>query len=356
MLLAPQTISGDYNVTLMGWIQEYRKYTFWEALGKTIGNYYVPYNIFLNVVARIPGELWLWITITSCLAEYVGAYYIYKLLYYISGDKNRAIMVSEVLLFLPVTILNGALWKQCDAIYTCFIILSLYYYFTDNMVKTFIFLAVGYSFKQQIIFIIPFFIIMYFIKKNYSILQFLWIPAVYIIVGLPCVWAQRGIRETYSVYLRQNQGYNEMSWLSNSFYRLGINNYEIFGKSAILITAAIFALALFYTFKNRDNVTCESMLMLAGWCMLTCYLFLPSMHERYDYPAIVIITAFVLMFRKKLVGAALTMNLCSMCAYNFYLFDFQIIDGIPFVVMSVIYLAAYFKYTVDMMTMIKTKN
>ncbi|MBO6242272.1 MAG: hypothetical protein J6O61_15825 [Butyrivibrio sp.] len=356
--LAPQTISGDYNVTLLSWINEYKSLSFWGGLERTIGNYYVPYNIFLDFVARIPGEPWLWIAITSCAAEYIGAYYLYKLLMLVAGindsqTQKKAVVVSVSVLFLPVAIMNGALWKQCDAIYTAFIIAGLYYYFSDRTRRALILIAIGFTFKLQIIFIIPFFIIMYFVKKNYSVLQFVWIPVMYVVAGIPCVMAQRGIRETYSVYLRQNSGYNEMTWLSNSLYRLGFTSYDVFGIPAILLAISVFAFALIYVFEHRENITNEKAFILAGWSILTCYLFLPAMHERYDYAGVIIMTAATIMFNRKMIPAVIAINLCSMLVYNYYLFDFDIINGVPFVAVSVIYLAAYFAISIDIISKLK---
>ena len=351
--MAPHIISGDYNVTLMEWINEYRQYSFWGGLEHTIGNYYVPYNIFLDFVARAPLAPWFWIALTSCIADYVGAYYIYRLVYECFGKKNpdlkkKAIIVAIVTLYLPVVMMNGALWKQCDSIFTCFIIMSLYYYFTDKVTVSFIWLSISFIFKMQVIFIIPFYIIMYFVKKNISILHFFFLPVAYVIAGLPCIWAQRGIRETYSVYIRQNQGYNEMTWLSLSPYQLGFESYEIFAIPAILFTATVFALGLLYCYKHRENIDKEFMLMLAAWSASTCYVFLPAMHERYDYVALILITAFVVAFDVKKIWIPLVMNLCTVMVYNRYLFDFEIIEGIPFMIMSIMYLGAYLVYTYNL--------
>ncbi len=353
ILLAPHTISGDYNVTLSDWINQYRSFGFGEALGKTIGNYYVPYNIFLNLVARSSLEPWFWIALTSCIAEYIGSYFLYKIFVDMGGEKKLALVAAIVPLFLPVAVINGSLWKQCDSIYTCFIILSLYYYYKDKMTRSFVFLAIGFVFKMQIIFVLPFYIIMYFIKKNYSIFQFMWMPIMYIIAGIPCVIMQRGIRETYSVYIRQNSGYNQMTWLSNSLYRLGFSDFKVLGAPAIILTVTIFAFALCFIHKYRENIDNRLSFMIAGWGILTCYVFLPAMHERYDYAAIILISAFVVMYRRKMFFAALAFNLCSVCVYNLYLFDFQLDNEVFFIVISVIYLIAYFVYTLDMIALIK---
>ncbi len=41
----------------------------------------------------------------------------------------------------------------------------------------------------------------------------------------------------------------------------------------------------------------EKWLYLASWVVWTAFMFLPAMHERYDYAAIILISAFTWMLR-----------------------------------------------------------
>ena len=54
-----------------------------------------------------------------------------------------------------------------------------------------------------------------------------------------------------------------------------------------------------------------------------------------------------------MIPTVIAINLCSLLVYN-YLFDFDMIDGVPFVVMSVVYLAAYFAISIDIINELKS--
>ena len=57
--LAPITVlSGDYNISLLPWVESYRASGIVKGLSQVIGNYYVPYNLFLAVIAQLPGQPW----------------------------------------------------------------------------------------------------------------------------------------------------------------------------------------------------------------------------------------------------------------------------------------------------------
>ena len=64
-------------------------------------------------------------------------------------------------------------------------------------------------------------------------------------------------------------------------------------------------------------------------------------------------TAVTIMFSRRMIPAVIAINLCSLLAYNYYLFDFDMIDGVPFIVMSVVYLTAYFAISIDIINKLK---
>ena len=68
------------------------------------------------------------IKFVSIIFDYVCAIYSLKIVYKLT---NKNILLSLIayasVLFLPTVMLNGAMWGQCDSIYTSFILISLYY-------------------------------------------------------------------------------------------------------------------------------------------------------------------------------------------------------------------------------------
>ena len=353
--LAPFGLDGgDYADFLAKWLNAYSETTLVDGLSQTIGNYYVPYNILLALITRLPGGAtapWAWIVFFSCLFEYIGVFYLYKLLCLVLDKKgminNRfnVAFVAVMILYLPPCIINGALWKQCDAIYACFVIASIYYLLSDRPLLAFIFLSIGYTFKQQALFIVPFFIITYVVKRNYSLISFAILPLIYYLAGIPAILCGRPASEIYSTYSGQYSSSEEMFYNAFSVYQLSLGNIRVLGTPAFLYTAAVFAIAMVLIVRYKKGIDNRNMLLIATWSLSTCYMFLPVMHERYDYLALIFIAVSALLIERKLIIPLVVMVMCTTVAYGGFVFDNQILVGIPFMVMAAFYIVSYFFVT-----------
>ncbi|MCR5101137.1 MAG: glycosyltransferase 87 family protein [Butyrivibrio sp.] len=367
--LAPECeLSPDYNTYYKEWVNTYREVGILKGFSMTIGDYYVPFNILYAISSLLPFEAWVPLSIASCLCEYVGAFFLYKILKHLlslnKADKEKARRVSAVVsiavLYIPTVVFNGALWKQCDSMYTCFILISVYYLLKDRYTKSFVFLGIAFAFKLQAIFVIPAFLIIYMAKKSFSILQFAWIPVIFLLVGLPAVLAHRGLRATYFMYFAQTQetqseGYGMVSYLPN-LYNFGYDDYDaILNAGAVLMVAFIFMISAYLFCKAdkeyRENLkkvdmvkaeaglfTGENIFYLVIWSAWTCCMFLPGMHERYDYMVIFMITGYAFAIRKKLIPVAICIDVISIITYGHILFK---VETIPTYVLAVPYLIAY---------------
>ena len=357
MHLAPQCISGDFTGFITDWTKSYAGKPFWQAFGYQITNYYEPYNFFLDLIAHLSVPVWGSVAFASCLAEYVTAFYIYHIVLSVGTDgsevdtKHMAQLASVIVLYLPMAMMNGALWKQCDAVYTCFAVISLYYFMKEKYTKSFILIAISFLFKLQAVFILPFYLIMYICRQKFSILKFLWIPFLYVLAGIPAVIAQRGIRTTYLTYFKQMQDDPMMSSSSPSIYRFGMGDFNAFGMAAICITIIVMMAAACYLYAHREAINLKAIYYLAGWITLTVFVFLPEMHERYDYMPLIILSSFIFIYRPRLVWCIVVMNLCTAMTYSYYLFDF---NEIPLIVIALFYNLAYAAITVDFIHMIRT--
>ncbi len=353
IFLIPETeLSPDYNSYYLPWTLAYRDYGFFGGLSKDIGDYYVPYNVMYAICSLFPCEPYIPIALFSMAAEFVSAWFVRKIFLLLLNEKGvdekRAGLIASfaaaITLLLPFVIWNGALWKQCDAIYVVFLVISVYYLLKDNYRAAFIFLAVSFSFKLQAIFFVPLFLVLYFARKKYSILEFLWIPAMYLIMGLPCVLCRRGLRATYLAYFLQTQevsteGYGMVSYYPN-FYNFGLDNYdEILTKPAILLAAAILGVFAVYVIYHRQFLENKENTLYFGLFMAwTCCMFLPGMHERYDYAIVLLMTAYCLAIRRDKLWVAALMNVNSMLVYIAVLFKEMVV---PITVISAIQIAIY---------------
>ena len=78
--LAPICVlSADYNNFIVPWVEKYRELGLVGGLSQKIGDYYVPYNVLLAIISLFPWEPYVFVSLTSCIAEYISAFFIYKI-------------------------------------------------------------------------------------------------------------------------------------------------------------------------------------------------------------------------------------------------------------------------------------
>ena len=72
------SISSDYTDFILPWITKYRESGIVAGLSQTIGDYYVPYNVVIALIAQSSIDPGIMVAIVSCTAEYIAALFIYK--------------------------------------------------------------------------------------------------------------------------------------------------------------------------------------------------------------------------------------------------------------------------------------
>ncbi len=341
MLLAPAEHSGDYIFCIEPWVETYRELGVVQGLATPITNYYIPYNILLAVISLFPMRPWVLVSLTSCVFEYLMVYYVYRILLWLGGEKRawRAVCTAVFLLFLPPVMLNGAFWKQCDAIYSAFAVMAFYYLLRDSYYRAFLFLSIAFVFKLQTILILPVFLIAWFCGKKYSLLYWLRLPVTFLEAGLPAIMAGRPAREVYAVYLGQSNEYRYMFLNTGNLYRLLRGDYELLNGAAILSTMAVFVLLFCYILPRREAVNGERLLQLAGVTAYTAFFFLPAMHERYDYLPIILVTLYYAYYHRERLWIPGVLVLVTSVMYSEYLFGGGELPGEVYALLSI---AAYF--------------
>ena len=349
--MAPITmLSADYTQQLVPWVNHYRKMGIVGGLAKKIGDYYVPYNLIIALISVLPGKPWFWLALLSCSCEYISCLFVYKILNIfnmVNGEqKKKAVIISVVPLMLPMACFNGALWKQSDAVYTCIILISLYYLLKEKYTVGFLFFSFAFVLKLQAVFFLPFLIMLYILNKKFSILQFMWIPLMYVIAGIPAVLCGRRITNVYGTYFKQIGEDNGMFINIPNIYSLGMSDYPALYIPALCAVSCILILMALYVKKNQSRMDNRSFLYLVGWILWTCVMFLPNMRERYDYMAIIVITVFMLAFRPNRIWIAVILNLIACVTYSKYLFGTYNIT-IPLYCLAIPYLFCYAFMTYD---------
>ncbi len=320
-------VTSDYSFFMSKWISQLNEYEGLLGLGEAIGEYNVPYMTFLALIGKTPANDLHEIKILSIVFDYIGAFAALKLLSLV-GKKgffsSGNLVAYAVILFNPVFFLNSAYWAQCDFIYTALCLLSLYYVLKGKNNVGMIFFALALTVKLQAIFFLPVLVICYFVTRRIKIVNFLWIPLIFVLAALPAMLAGRGIVESLSIYFAQTSIYKHLTMSCPNIFIFITGEYEIFSKVGIILTLTVLGVGLCYLMRCRE-LTFEKILLLAAWCSFVCIFFLPAMHERYPFMACVfsLIWAFAC---KKDAWVAIGINLVCFLSYTPYLFQNTVVD------------------------------
>ena len=82
---------SDYNYFLKPWVKFYRETGIVEGLREGVGNYYVPYNVFLALISKIDVKPYLPIALFSILFDYIIALFIYKIAFELKKSQKLLI-------------------------------------------------------------------------------------------------------------------------------------------------------------------------------------------------------------------------------------------------------------------------
>jgi Gpi18-like mannosyltransferase len=313
-------ITLDYKNFLSPWVEAMKSAGGLAALKNPIGNYNIPYLVFLGFISGLPVyDLYL-IKLLSVLFDFILALFLMKLVSCFTDSKLKKYICLVVALFLPTPILNGALWGQCDSIYTALAVIGLYYGFKGRSVLSLAFIALSFAFKLQAVFILPVFLLFIISGK----IRFRYIPvfpAVYFLAVSPAIIAGRPVLDTLTIYFSElgtvgsGLNYNSPSIFSlfknvgnpNLASRLGI-------FAAFFLCAAVFTAALLMRQRITDGTLISAALIFA----VGIPLLLPHMHDRYFFIADVLSLAFAVIFP----AFSYTVPLCSFASllgYHAYL-------------------------------------
>lgn len=308
--------SGDYNSFLQHWIKFYQDNGGFSALGQTVGDYTPFYNYILCLIATFKkaNDLYL-IKIVSLIFDFVLALGFFFIIDYLFKNKNYASITFSIALILPSVIINGALWGQCDAIFTSFVVWSFYFILKEKYNTSMLLFSLALSIKLQAIFFLPFLFLL-FLKRKIKLYQFLYIPIIYIIVAIPSIIAGRDFIEVMTIYFRQADQYKNLSLSAPSLYSFIDNTKtELFANTTLFVFLVVTMSYIFYFYQKDFEFNKENLVTIALISCLFSPFFLPYMHERYFFIAD-IFSLLYLFIKKKGFGIALCINIASViCCY-----------------------------------------
>ena len=339
-------LTRDAIAFLLPWFEEISQKGLYTQASEC--DYNLLYQFLIWVMTRFPLEPLHLYKILSCIGDYLLAGFAALLVYQLDS-KNRlwnSIAVYAAILLNPVCFLNSAAWAQCDALFTSFAILGLYFLEKERYNWSLISLGISFSFKLQAVFFMPIYLFVYFTRRKFSIVRFSLIPAAMVATSIPLLFWGRNILETFYVYLRQSGAYTHMALNYPTFWTLVCSmmepqHYFYLKKAAIMLTVCILAFFMILWLRKKYAAKGRNMLIMTFILIYTCVLFLPSMHERYGYPYEICAILLAVLIPKT-VPLCLGLLLVSLCTYGTYIFEIPINYTVLAIANIALYVAYYY--------------
>ena len=173
------------------------------------------------------------IKIPAIICDFILAYYFYKIISIKITNSYLRLAAFLVPLFTPTVFLNSAWWGQYDSCYVAPVIAGLYYLLKKKEVTAFLFFGLAFSVKFQMVFILPFLLILLLCKQvNWK--SFLLIPGVYLVSILPAWLRGRPLIDLLLIYARQAGQYARLSmnaptvyiWISDQILQAGLSTWD----------------------------------------------------------------------------------------------------------------------------------
>ncbi|WP_283586680.1 hypothetical protein [Limosilactobacillus vaginalis] len=313
-----------------------------NALKIQVGNYNILYQFIISLLTYIPiKDIYLY-KFLSVIFDYVLAISSGFIVFNLSNSDNGKklfIFTYALILLLPTTVLNSALWAQCDSIYASFIVLALLLLIKKRYKTSFVFMGIALSFKLQAIFVFPLFLLMWLINKRIYLLHFLLTIFTFWISGLPAYIFGRSLLTPFKIYLTQTSTYKSlfMNYFNFSgLFQVSIGNrpyYVFLSKEFILSAFMILIVGYLYLIIN-SNFTSNVIIGTSIWTIYTCIMFLPAIHERYSYIVDILLVILSVIY-KRYILVAIPEILDSLLGYNSFLFS-NIVNVIGLSYISVI--------------------
>ena len=335
-------VAGDYKMFFEPWVATLR-----EAGGGIKGlsaefeyvDYTTPYLTILSFISICPFlNTLLLMKLVSIFFDFVAAFAVMAIVYDRTKNMTYGILGYGALLMVPTVLTNGAMWAQCDIIFTSFVLWSLYFMLKDKPAWSMAFYGIAFAFKLQTLFLAPLYVILW-MKGKVKLKHFLFLPLMYVIGMIPSLLAGKSFWKLISVYFFQANGQMDIYALSHKFP----NIYQLIGTDSFLFEyadAGIWVtlgalMILMYCFARKQYDMNACLLLRMGMLLtMTVVFFLPHMHERYAILVDVMAIVYVFFDFRKLYIPVLTI-LCSFAGYTVYLAQNNII---PMYVYTILFL------------------
>ncbi|MBR1457453.1 MAG: DUF2029 domain-containing protein [Oscillospiraceae bacterium] len=310
----------DYQNFLTRWVEFFRDNGGFRALAVPVGNYNIPYLYFLALFSLSTiRDLYL-IKLLSILFDVLLAWACARLAARFTKSAARLLGCFFTVLFLPTVFLNGAVWGQCDSIYTALVILGIALALEDMPIPSMVCIALSFGFKLQAVFVMPVCAVLWMYGK-YDWKHFLVFPLTYVILVLPAVLLGRPFLDTLTLYASQTGSIGSgLNYNSPSVFAVFTQVQDPARASWVAITAAaVYTLnVLAAAWANRKKLTDQAVVAAALLFAVGIPFLLPHMHDRYFFAADALSLALAFSVPAFSLSAVLV-QFASLLGYHAYL-------------------------------------
>jgi Gpi18-like mannosyltransferase len=315
---ARDQVTGDTFQFLLPWY-EFARIHGLASLGQAFTNYTPFYSYLLLAVTKLDGLFGPWhlIKAISFVFEFGCAVLAARLVAIGESHPDAPAVAFAAVWLAPTVLFNGAVWGQADAIWTFFILLSVYLVCRDKPGIGVIAFSIGFSVKAQAIFLAPF-IFALVLKRTIRWTWLAAIPATYLVIAAPAWLLGQPLLEILTVYFKQAGTFHRLSmnaaniWLfvPNRFYALGV------GLGLAISAAAGLAFSISAA-RVKMKFKVEHIVVAAAIPLLLMPYLLPKMHDRYFY-AFEVMAIVLACLKPRMAVVAIAAQLNGVLAYLAY--------------------------------------
>ena len=310
--------SGDYVSHLGLWYDYIQTHGGFSAFKDNFSNYTPPYLYFVWLATKLPiQKLWA-LKVVVIPFDFLMAFITLLIVRLKYQNKTIQMLAFFSVVFAPTVIFNSALWGQSDAMYTSFLLASVYFILKKQPVVAFAFFSIAFSFKTQAIFLSPLFLVL-FLKNRIPAWSVLLLPAIYFLFVVPAWIAGRPIMDLMTMHWQQAETFKQLTMNAPNLYQWLPDNYVLFGRFGIVLAATSVFVFCLLVYKSREDLRPELLIKLSLLAVIMVPFFLPRMHERYFFPADVLAIAYAFYF-PRFFFVPIVIGLVSLFSYFPFLF------------------------------------
>lgn len=307
----------DYRVCLSAWYNQLKETGGLQALAGFEGDYNLPYATALLLLTYIPLEPIISIKLLSIVFDFVSAWVLMKVVMECVETKKQlyGLVTYGIVLCSPITVINSGYLAQSDGIYSALTVLGFWLLYQNKPVKGVAVYACACAMKLQAVFAAPIMVLLYWCRKKFSALHIVWLPLTIQALCMPAVFAGCGWDVAIRVYTRMTGLYPFMYYYYPNIwtYFQGMPYYA-FGKVGIAMAFVLLLLYCVLVVKSGREHGMADYLEYFTWIAMTCAMFLPCMHERYNYLGELLIVVLAVI-RPKMRVPAIVLCLASLQCY-----------------------------------------